>query len=98
MSELGVFLEAFHFIRPLWLLLLPVLATVWWLARSAHLDREAPDEEIAPHLRAALTVGGEARRRRGTRASGPEEGPTRQTPAAHPRLLPSRLSLYPHRP
>jgi Ca-activated chloride channel family protein len=63
MSEFGVLLEAFHFIRPLWLLLLPVVVSIWWLARSAHLDRETPAEEIAPHLRAALTVGGEARRR-----------------------------------
>ena len=32
MSEFGVVLEAFHFIRPLWLLLLPVVAAIWWLA------------------------------------------------------------------
>ena len=63
MSEVGVFLEAFHFIRPLWLLMLPVVAAIWWLARSAHLNRDTPGDEIAPHLRAALTVGNEGRRR-----------------------------------
>lgn len=63
MSDVGVALEAFHFLRPVWLLMLPLVAVCWWHARSAHLRHEVPAGEIAPHLRNALTVGGERRRK-----------------------------------
>jgi Ca-activated chloride channel family protein len=57
MSPFEVALGAFHFIRPLWLLLLPIVALLWWAARRARGRRDVPTEGIAPHLRAALTVG-----------------------------------------
>ncbi len=63
MSEIGVILGAFHFIRPLLLLLLPAIAFLWWIVRRTRSRRDLPSAGIAPHLRAALTVGGSARRR-----------------------------------
>ncbi|WP_424931953.1 VWA domain-containing protein [Amaricoccus macauensis] len=63
MSELAIALEAFHFLRPLWLLLLPVIALLWVLVRRSRARRAPPEDGIAPHLRAALTVGAERRRR-----------------------------------
>ena len=57
MSELAVIVDAFHFIRPLWLLLLPVVAAFWWMVRRARMHRQPPAGGLAPHLRAALTVG-----------------------------------------
>jgi Ca-activated chloride channel homolog len=63
MSEPGLILGAFHFIRPLWLLLLPAVAALWWLVRRTRMRREVPAEGLAPHLRAALTVGGAGHRR-----------------------------------
>ena len=63
MSELGVILSAFHFIRPPWLLLLPAIAILWWTVRRTHNRRDLPSSGIAPHLRAALTVGASAGRR-----------------------------------
>jgi Ca-activated chloride channel family protein len=63
MSELAVILDAFHFIRPLWLLLLPVIGALWWFIRRARTRRDVPTDGLAPHLRAALTVGTLSRRR-----------------------------------
>jgi Ca-activated chloride channel homolog len=57
MSEVAVILDAFHFIRPFWLLLLPAIAALWWIVRRARMHREPPADGLAPHLRAALTVG-----------------------------------------
>ncbi|MCE8546383.1 VWA domain-containing protein [Ruegeria pomeroyi] len=63
LSELGLVADAFHFLRPLFLLLLVPLAALWWMNRRAA-TREPPlPEGIAPHLLAALTVGGGAARR-----------------------------------
>ena len=56
-------LDAFHFLRPLWLLLLPVAALLWWSVRRRATLRTPPPDGIAPHLAAALSVGGESRRR-----------------------------------
>ena len=53
-------LDAFHFIRPLVLLLVPAIALQWWLVRRSRMRRETPVDGLAPHLRAALTVGGSA--------------------------------------
>jgi Ca-activated chloride channel family protein len=58
-----VILDAFHFIRPLWLLLLPVIAGLWWAIRRARARRRVLADGLAPHLRAALTVGGASGRR-----------------------------------
>lgn len=63
MTEFGVSLEAFHFLRPAWLALLPALAGLWWSVRRAGRTRGVVAEAIAPHLRAALTVGAGARHR-----------------------------------
>ncbi|WP_343504930.1 VWA domain-containing protein [Alloyangia pacifica] len=63
MTDLPLFLEAFHFLRPLWLLLIPLIVLVWWWVRRP-LQRGAMQAEgIAPHLREALTVGRPQRRR-----------------------------------
>ena len=52
----------FHFIRPLWLVALLAVALIWWLVRRQE-RRGAPEiTAFAPHLRAALTVNGNARR------------------------------------
>ncbi len=63
MNELAVIIGAFHFIRPLWLLLLPLVAALWWVVRRARARRDVPTDGLAPHLRAALTVGGSELRR-----------------------------------
>ena len=63
MSGLTVFVDAFHFIRPLWLLLLPVIAMLWWVVRRARTRRDVPTDGLAPHLRAALVVGRQGGRR-----------------------------------
>lgn len=63
MSELGVILEAFHVLRPAWLLLVPVIGLLWWSVRRAGRTRGVVAEGIAPHLKAALTVGAMGRRR-----------------------------------
>lgn len=56
-------LSAFHFIRPLWLFLLPLIGLLWWRVRGqANRGADLP-LEIAPHLAAALTVGGSGRRK-----------------------------------
>ena len=55
-------LAAFTFLRPLALLALPVLAGLWLLLRRRARAEAAPTAPIAPHLLAALTIGGEGRR------------------------------------
>ena len=57
MSTLALFVEAFHFLRPGILLLLPVILWLWWAIRRAGQARGALTDRIAPHLRAALTIG-----------------------------------------
>ena len=49
-------MATFHFIRPGWLLLLPVLGFLWWLARKLLVGNSAVGDLIAPHLRDALIV------------------------------------------
>lgn len=56
-------LAAFTFLRPLALLALPVLAALWLLLRRRARAEAAPTAPIAPHLLAALAIGGEGRRR-----------------------------------
>lgn len=56
-------LAAFTFLRPLALLALPVLAGLWLLLRRRARAEAAPTAHIAPHLLAALTIGGEGKRR-----------------------------------
>ena len=49
-------MEAFHFLRPLWLLTLPLIVLTWWLVRRQ--DERSPRGAamLAPHLRDALTI------------------------------------------
>jgi Ca-activated chloride channel family protein len=63
MTDLAQTFAAFHFLRPEWLTLLPVLALIWALARRRAAVQAAPADGLSPHLRAALTVGGGGRRR-----------------------------------
>ena len=52
-------LSYFHFLRPLWLLVIPVVAGLWvWSRWQPHRDAQFHDKTIAPHLQAALQVGG----------------------------------------
>ncbi|QDY69617.1 VWA domain-containing protein [Qingshengfaniella alkalisoli] len=63
MTSLFLFFEAFHFLRPFWLLLVPAVLTLWWMIRRAETRRDVPNDGIAPHLRAALILGAKDRRR-----------------------------------
>ncbi len=56
MTDIGFFLSEFHFIRPVWLLLLPVIAAIWFLIRYRARKAGVPDAGLAPHLRDALTL------------------------------------------
>ncbi|WP_040481577.1 VWA domain-containing protein [Luminiphilus syltensis] len=47
---------SFHFIRPEWLALAPVLMTLWWLVRQRIRERRQAATVVAPHLQSALTV------------------------------------------
>jgi Ca-activated chloride channel family protein len=57
MMDLALFLEAFHFLRPFWLALLPVIVVLWWSVRRSGRTRGVRADALAPHLREALTVG-----------------------------------------
>ncbi|TNF63250.1 MAG: VWA domain-containing protein [Rhodobacteraceae bacterium] len=62
MTGLDLALDAFHFLRPLWLgALLPVV-WMWWRIRSRAMHRAAAPKGLAPHLTAALTIGATAAR------------------------------------
>ena len=55
-------LELFHFLRPGWLMLLPVIVLAWWAVRRREASRRRSGELVAPHLREALTVNAGAER------------------------------------
>jgi Ca-activated chloride channel homolog len=57
-TEIQLFLDAFHFLRPAWLLLVPVIALIWFLVRRRATRPAQETEGVASHLRKALTVGG----------------------------------------
>lgn len=61
MSEAALMLEAFHVIRPLWLVLLLPVVALWWSVRRGARSGGLEASGIAPHLRRALTVGGAGR-------------------------------------
>jgi Ca-activated chloride channel family protein len=50
-------IENIHFLRPAWLLVLPLVAVTWWLIRRRETAPSRPGSMIAPHLAAALTIG-----------------------------------------
>lgn len=60
--DLGLFLEAFHFMRPWVLLLMPVVALIWWRVRDHGRPNVAQAAGLAPHLREALTLGSDPSR------------------------------------
>ncbi|MCP4382961.1 MAG: VWA domain-containing protein [Hyphomicrobiales bacterium] len=53
----------FHFIRPLWLLLVPIALVLWWRIRTRATTPPPPPSGVAPHLAEALTIGEQGRRR-----------------------------------
>lgn len=63
MTSLLPALEAFHFIRPLFLVLLPVVLLLWFLVRRGAVSTAPVADGLAPHLRAALTLGADQQRR-----------------------------------
>lgn len=56
-------LALFHFIRPWWLLPIPVALVLWWRVRYRATRREDTVKGLAPHLADALRVGSDRRRR-----------------------------------
>lgn len=50
-------LSLLHFLRPLWLIAVPVVLLIWWLVRRKSAQAELPDGIVEPHLQAALTIG-----------------------------------------
>ncbi len=51
-------LQYFYFLRPWWLLLVPLALTLWWRIRRRAMSPTPLPGGLAPHLAAALTVGG----------------------------------------
>jgi Ca-activated chloride channel family protein len=49
-------MELFHFLRPLWLIALPLVFLVWWIIRRRAAAQTNVGDLVAPHLRDALTV------------------------------------------
>jgi Ca-activated chloride channel family protein len=54
-------IELLHFIRPLWLIALPMTFLVWWLVRRRDAVQAKIAAPIAPHLQDALTMNRDAR-------------------------------------
>ena len=48
--------ELFHFLRPVWLFALPLVALTWWAVRLRNTGRTDIADLVAPHLRDVLTV------------------------------------------
>lgn len=63
MSDLAATLKAFQFMRPIWLAVIPAMLVLWWRIRRRAAARSDSGTGIAPHLAAALTVGGSGRHR-----------------------------------
>jgi len=49
-------IDLFHFLRPAWLLVVPVTVLTWWLVRRREAQKGQLGEFVAAHLREALTV------------------------------------------
>jgi len=54
-------LQFFHFLRPFWLLAIPLVVLMWWLIRPRRAARPPLPDAIAPHLAKALQVGEDGR-------------------------------------
>ena len=63
MDDFVTALEAFRWIRPLWLSAIPLIGLLWWIIRRRDRLQQMPsDMQLAPHLLQALTVNRTARR------------------------------------
>lgn len=62
MSDWMAGLADFHLLRPLWCLLLPVVAALWWWRRRIPAD-QLGGGHVAPHLADALRTDGNRRKR-----------------------------------
>jgi Ca-activated chloride channel family protein len=56
-------IELFHFLRPVWLIAIPVIAALWWYGRWRASAVDGSGQLVASHLRAALTVNRDQRDR-----------------------------------
>ncbi|MEM6634708.1 MAG: VWA domain-containing protein [Pseudomonadota bacterium] len=61
--DVALVIEAFHFLRPWVLAVVPLIALLWWRIRDHGRAGPAQRDGLAPHLRAAMEVQGAARRR-----------------------------------
>ena len=59
MMDVTLFIEAFHFLRPWVLVLLPLVVWLWWRVRDHGRRNLGQNDGLAPHLRDALTLGGD---------------------------------------
>lgn len=50
--------DQFHFLRPFWMLAVPLVVLLWYFARPKRHTNEPTAQGIAPHLAKALQVGG----------------------------------------
>ncbi len=63
MEDVTFWLGVFHFIRPWWLIALPLIVLLWWLVRPKEHGQAALTQGFPPHLAKALTVGDTGKRR-----------------------------------
>lgn len=56
MNTLLELLQPFHFLRPLWLLVIPGALLLWWLTRKRLATPPPWAQQIAPHLLVHLTI------------------------------------------
>lgn len=54
-------IELLHFVRPLWLVALPLILLTWWLVRRRDAVQARITAPVAPHLLEALTMNRDAR-------------------------------------
>ncbi len=63
MNNLSLSIEAFHLIRPAWLILLPLVGIIWWIGRQRAKVDPLANNGLAPHLRDAMLLGATSARR-----------------------------------
>ncbi len=63
MEDVTYWLGVFHFIRPWWLITVPLAALLWWRVRPKADQQAALTKGFPAHLAKALTVGGQGRQR-----------------------------------
>lgn len=56
-------LAAFHFLRPWWLLAVPLMVVLWWAIRPHGQAEATPQEGVAAHLAEAMSLGQSQHRR-----------------------------------